>query len=89
MIWRLRLGGCILAVNLSLCLVVVVAAAASPITHPSEVGALRAVKKQLIDLKTISKIRAKGILAHSTTLEWKQIIRFRRCGVVRMVSFYM
>ncbi|KAE8685652.1 putative LRR receptor-like serine/threonine-protein kinase [Hibiscus syriacus] len=43
MICRVRFGGCILA--LCLCL----AAAASPITHPSEVSALRAVKKQLVD----------------------------------------
>ncbi|KAK8704676.1 hypothetical protein V6N13_048293 [Hibiscus sabdariffa] len=45
MICRLRLDGCILAVCLCL------AAAAPPITHPSEVGALRAVKKQLVDPK--------------------------------------
>ncbi|XP_012478301.1 probable LRR receptor-like serine/threonine-protein kinase At1g06840 isoform X2 [Gossypium raimondii] len=74
MIWR----GYILALSFCCCcLLLLVAPAPAPITHPSEVSALLAVKKQLVDPKNNVRNWDKG---DPCTSNWTGILCFHNLG---------
>ncbi|XP_040944487.1 probable LRR receptor-like serine/threonine-protein kinase At1g06840 isoform X2 [Gossypium hirsutum] len=74
MIWR----GCILALSFCCCCLLLLAAPApAPITHPSEVSALLAVKKQLVDPKNNLRNWDKG---DPCTSNWTGILCFHNLG---------